>query len=123
MGIIIKKQKFQMCLSQINIKRCSRALCGMGFLLSILVLVVVIFSSKFGGNETFKEFEIDKFMVVLAALVFIGVLSCLTAFTMSKILNCCTTMFLFIFMILLLIFGAIFMVPGQLGEKFVTDGC
>lgn len=100
----------------------------MGFLLSILVLVVVIFSSKFGGNETFKEFEIDKFMVligmgVLAALVFIGVLSCLTAFTMSKILNCCTTMFLFIFMILLLIFGAIFMIPGQLGEKFVTDGC
>jgi hypothetical protein len=62
-------------------------------------------------------------MGVLAALVLIGVLSCLTAWSMSKILNTFTTLFLFVFMLLLIIAGAIFMVPGQMGEKFVTDGC
>ena len=109
-----------MCYSQKTIKRCSRALCGMGFMLSILVIVIIVFSSKFGSNDTFKEFKIDKLMItagmgVLGVLIFIGVLSCLTAFTMSKILNGFTTLFLFVFMTLLLVAGAIFMVPGQMG--------
>ena len=62
-------------------------------------------------------------MGTMSILIVVAILSCLTAWSMHK---CCVffnSLFLFVFLILFLIGGAILYIPGKYGTKFIHDSC
>jgi len=62
-------------------------------------------------------------MGTMGVLILVGILACLTSWTMNKCVVSITSLFLFVFFILLIIFGAVLYVPGAYGEKFIIESC